>query len=61
MSDIILEVHRPTGKRVGDVVKITREAARAIEQLCTETGLSARAVASELIVQAASVVENREV
>lgn len=61
MSEIILEVHRPVERRVGETVRLSREAAAAIEQLITETGLSARTIASELIVQAARQVEIREV
>lgn len=54
-NKIILEAH------IGDVVKITREARDALEALMLETGLSARRIASTLIVQGANIVEVREV
>lgn len=60
-NKIILEVRRPKEAHIGDVVKITRAAREALEVLMLETGLSARAIASQLIVQGADIVEIREV
>lgn len=57
-NKIILEVHKPKEAHIGDVVKITRD---ALEALMLETGLSARQIASTLIVQGADIVEIREV
>ena len=56
-NKIILEVHKPKEAHIGDVVKITRD---ALEALILETGLSARRIASTLIVQGANIVEVRE-
>ena len=42
--------HKPT---VGDTIRITREAQERLTEVCTETGLSARRVASEFILFAA--------
>lgn len=60
-NKIILEVHKPKEARIGNVVKITREAQDALEALMLETGLSARRIASTLIVQGADIVEVKEV
>lgn len=61
MDKIILQIHRVRESRVGEAVKISREAAEAIEALQLETGLSIKAIASALIVQAARFVEIQEV
>lgn len=58
---IVLSVHATAEKKIGEVVRITPDAAAAIEQLMLETGLSARTIASELIIQAAQIVEIRKV
>lgn len=60
-NKIVLQVHRQREPMVGEVVKITPEAAEAIEALRLETGLSNKAIASALIVQAAQLVEIEEV
>ena len=60
-NKIVLQVHRPPEARVGEVVKISREAAEKIEALVIETGLSIKAIASALIIQAADIVEIQEV
>lgn len=61
MDKIVLQVHKPRECRVGEAVKVTREAAQAIEALQLETGLSIKAIASALIVQASQIVEIEEV
>lgn len=60
-NKIILKVHKPKESHIGDVVKIAREARDALEALMLEAGLSARRIASTLIVQGADIVEIREV
>ena len=47
-------------RRSGQVVRVTPEAMDAINELVEQTGLSARSVASSLIVQAAKIVEIEE-
>lgn len=61
MDKIVLQVHRPRECKVGETVRISREAAQAIEALLLETGLSSKTIASTLIVQAARIVEIEEV
>lgn len=56
---IVLYTCKPD-KRCGQVVRITPEAMDAINELVEQTGLSARSVASSLIVQAAKIVEIEE-
>lgn len=58
---IVLEVRKPREAHIGDVVKINRAAREALESLILETGLSARAIASALIVQGADMAEIVEV
>lgn len=62
-NKIVLEVHRlpkPSDDLIGQV-KITEEAEIALRQIARESGLSLRQVASQMIIQAAPMVEIREV
>lgn len=56
---IVLYTCKPE-RRSGQVVRITPEAMDAINELVEQTGLSARSVASSLIVQTAKIVEIEE-
>lgn len=56
---IVLYTCKPK-QRSGQVVHVTPEAMDAINELVEQTGLSARSVASSLIVQAAKIVEIEE-
>ena len=53
---IILKIHRPKGS-VGEVVKINREAQKTLSTIMNETGLSARYIVSQMIIQGADYVE----
>ena len=56
---IVLYTCKPE-RRSGQVVRVTLEAMDAINELVEQTGLSARSVASSLIVQAAKIAEIEE-
>jgi len=56
---IKLEVHK--AETLTGVVKLEPAAERKLKELCRETGLSARHVASQLIIQGADLVEIVEV
>lgn len=56
---IVLYTCKPE-RRSSQVVRVTPEAMDAINELVEQTGLSARSVASSLIVQAAKIVEIEE-
>lgn len=56
---IKLEVHKT--ESLTGVVKLAPEAERKLKEICRETGLSARHVASQLIVQGAELLEIVEV
>ena len=56
---IVLYTCKPE-RRSGQVVRVTPEAMDAINELVEQTDLSARSVASSLIVQAAKIAEIEE-
>ena len=47
---IVLKAHKPKGT-VGNVVKISKEAQRTLSTVMRETGLSAKYIVSQMIVQ----------
>lgn len=53
---IILKAHKSKGT-VGNVVKIRKEAQKALSTVMRETGLSAKYIVSQMIVQGADCVE----
>lgn len=53
---IVLKAHKRKGT-VGEVVKISKEAQRALSIVMRETGLSAKYIVSQMIVQGADCVE----
>lgn len=53
---IILKAHKSKGA-VGNVVKISKEAQKALSTVMRETGLSAKYIVSQMIVQGADCVE----
>lgn len=53
---IILKAHKSKGT-VGNVVKISKEAQKALSTVMRETGLSAKYIVSQMIVQGADCVE----
>lgn len=53
---IILKAHKSKGT-VGNVVKISKEAQKALAAVMRETGLSAKYIVSQMIVQGADCVE----
>ena len=53
---IVLKAHKPKGT-VGNVVKISKEAQRTLSTVMRETGLSAKYIVSQMIVQGADWVE----
>ena len=55
-NKIVLYTCKPE-RRCGQVVRISPEAMDAINDLVEQTGLSARSIASSLIIQAAKIVE----
>ena len=62
-NTIKLRVHKSAevrGELIG-TIRITPEAETIIKQFARETGLSGRSIASQIIVQAASMIEVEEV
>lgn len=59
MGKITLIIHKPK-ETASEIIRITPEAAEAINRLIVQTGLSARYIASSLIVQAAQEVQVME-
>lgn len=53
---IVLKAHKSKGT-VGNVVKISKEAQKALSTVMRETGLSAKYIVSQMIVQGADCVE----
>ena len=53
---IILKAHKSKGT-VGNVVKISKEAQKALSTVMRENGLSAKYIVSQMIVQGADCVE----
>jgi len=53
---IILKAHKSKGT-VGNVVKISKEAQKVLSTVMRETGLSAKYIVSQMIVQGADCVE----
>lgn len=53
---IVLKAHKSKGT-VGNVVKISKEAQKALSTVIRETGLSAKYIVSQMIVQGADCVE----
>lgn len=53
---IILKAHKSKGT-VGNVVKISKKAQKALSTVMRETGLSAKYIVSQMIVQGADCVE----
>lgn len=53
---IVLKAHKSKGT-VGNVVKIGKEAQKALSTVMRETGLSAKYIVSQMIVQGADCVE----
>lgn len=61
MSDIKLVIRRPRAAACCGLVRVSPEAAETLRDLSAKTGLSLTEIASELIIQAARVVEIEEV
>lgn len=57
MSKITLVTHKQIEKATCGVVRISEEAEAVIHQLQLETGLSARCIVSQIILQGADLVE----
>lgn len=53
---IVLKAHKLKGT-VGNVVKISKEAQKVLSTVMRETGLSAKYIVSQMIVQGADCVE----
>lgn len=53
---IVLKAHKSNGT-VGNVVKISKEAQKVLSTVMRETGLSAKYIVSQMIVQGADCVE----
>lgn len=53
---IVLKAHKSKGT-VGNVVKISKEAQKVLSTVMRETGLSAKYIVSQMIVQGADCVE----
>ena len=53
---IVLKAHNSKGT-VGNVVKISKEAQKVLSTVMRETGLSAKYIVSQMIVQGADCVE----
>lgn len=53
---IVLKAHKSKGT-VGNVVKINKEAQKVLSTVMRETGLSAKYIVSQMIVQGADCVE----
>ena len=58
-NKIILNVYRPE-KDVWGVVRLDEEAERLVRQLQRETGLSAKYIVSQIIIQGFDLVEIKE-
>lgn len=58
-NKIILNVYRPE-KGVCGVVRLDEEAEKRVKQLQRETGLSAKYIVSQIIIQGFDLVEIRE-
>lgn len=58
-SKIVLNVYR-TERGVCGVVRLNEEAERRVKQLQRETGLSAKYIVSQIIIQGFDLVEIRE-
>lgn len=58
-SKIVLNVYRPE-KGMRGVVRLDEEAERLIRQLQRETGLSAKYIVSQIIIQGFDLVEIKE-
>lgn len=56
MNEIILKVHRPK-ERAAEVIRISSEAADALNALAAQTGLPIKHIASTLIVQGSKMVK----
>lgn len=56
---IVLKAHKRKGT-VGEVVKISKEAQRALATVMRETGLSAKYIVSQIIIQGYDLVEVKE-
>ena len=58
-NKIVLNVYRPE-KGVCDVVRLSEEAERRVKQLQRETGLSAKYIVSQIIIQGFDLIEIKE-
>lgn len=59
MEKITLTVHRPENSVCG-VVRLNKQAELLVKQLQRETGMSARYIVSQIIIQGIDLVEIRE-
>lgn len=59
MSKIVLNVYRPE-KGVCGVVRLNEQAEKLVKQLQRETGLSAKHIVSQIIIQGYDLVEIKE-
>lgn len=62
-NPIILKVHRicKTNEKPSGVIRVSNEAENILRQLSTETGLSIKHIASQMILHGAELVEIVEV
>ena len=58
-NKIVLNVYRPD-KNVCGVVRLSEEAERRVKQLQRETGLSAKYIVSQIIIQGFDLIEIKE-
>lgn len=58
-NKIVLNVYRPD-KNVCGVVRLSEEAERRVKQIQRETGLSAKYIVSQIIIQGFDLVEIKE-
>lgn len=56
---IVLKAHKRKGT-VGEVVKISKEAQRALATVMRETGMSAKYIVSQIVIQGFDLVEIKE-
>ena len=56
---IILKAHKSKGT-VGNVVKISKEAQKALSTVMRETGLSAKYIVSQIVIQGYDFLEIKE-
>lgn len=56
---IVLEVHK-NKSNVGDTVRITQKAQDKLSEIMLETGLSARYIVSQMIIQGSNFLEIKE-